>query len=141
MLRYSSILLVLVFTRCITSQTSQAAGISCPNNNPFIKLINIPLYQQPAITSRVCAFEFAIYGTCCDQWTIPSSAQLQARFLQDDVKRVNKEYALFHGVLPKLYHVLKRAAFAPLHNLRQDWNQKIGLAKSLFHNPHLVKFF
>ena len=136
----TTIILVLLFAS-ISSQTEPAAGTACKNNNPFIELVKLSKYKAPELTSHICAFEFATYGTCCDQWNFGPYAANEARYLAQDVDRIVNEYETFKGIIPKVYGLLKKIAFAPLHSSRTDWNQKIGIARSLFQNSTLLQYF
>src|SRR3990167_10794974 len=131
----------LLLFLCACSQKEPAAGAACPNNNPFIMLVKLPKYETPVVTSKVCAFEFGVYGTCCSQTDIESYAKDEAKDLSDNVDRISREYEEFKGIIPKVYELLKRIAFAPLHKDRTDWNKQIGYARGLLQNATLLQYF
>ena len=72
---------------------------------------------------------------------ISTFAELYTSWLHHDVVFMNKEYAAFRNVIPKVYEYLKNIAFAPFHPFRQDWNQKLQAGRDLFKNPTVQQYF
>ena len=138
-----SVAWLLFLAAFVASQTAPSLGTSCPNSNPFIVSLNkdVNLYTTPTKASFICGFEFSTYGSCCNPYQLGPYARNEAKYLQRDVERLNLEYKKFKDVIQELYKTWKRIALAPLHPTRQDWNQKIQLARKLFDDPHVRQYF
>ena len=130
-LRAGILVLVLVWqTQC---QARLSEGVSCPNNNPFIKQIPagaVALNKEPQLETKICGFEFGKYGSCCDTSQLVEFGVQEFKQLTLETERVNREYAQFQELLPKIHKLFKQIAFAPLHPSNADWNRKITEARS-----------
>ena len=126
--------LTVAFVLLLTAQvlSSAAKGISCPNSNPFIKLMkeaNATLHEKPVLSNSLCGFEFEQYGSCCQLNDLRQYAQRDTEEIAASVKLINQEYKHFQGMMPKIFSLIKQIALAPIDPNNRSMNSKIRSAE------------
>ena len=134
----------IILSFCLLSIICQSATVvsSCPNNNPYIiQLTQTSLYNSPKFGVNKCGDEWKTYGTCCNEYQLPSEAKNDQTRIETAVSVINDQIKQFNGALESLFTHIKRYASFPPTQWDTNVNNNIIKVKQILDRPSTIAFF